>query len=149
MNAPTHDHMATMDRLIQYLYSTRFLAIQYGPQDSQSANIFTAASDPAFADNLDRKSSKSFLFKLYGGPIDWSAKKQRTISTSTTEAELFALSEAAKQISWWRRFFKNICFEGTCTTIDCDNRQTVPTIVHNEAIQTRLRHINIRNHWLR
>lgn len=71
------------------------------------------------------------------------------MTTSTTEAELLALTEAAKQIIWWHRFFKDICFEGASTTINCDNRQTVRIMVHNKAIQTRLRHVDIRNHWLR
>lgn len=152
MNAPMTDHMEAVDRVIQYLYSTRFLAIRYAPADSDKqdpASIFTAASDAAFADNLDRKSSEGFLFKLYGGPLDWTAKKQKTISTSTTEAELLALSEAAKQLIWWHRLFQDICFEGASTTIDCDNRQTVRAMVNDEAIQTRLRHIDIRNYWLR
>ena len=155
MNRPTIDHMGAVDRLIQYLYTTRFLAIRYSPINvdldplSHEAAIFTAASDAAFADNPDRKSSEGFLFKLYGGPIDWSAKKQRTVTTSTTEAELLALSEAAKQLIWWHRLFHNICFQGASTTIDCDNRQTVRAMIHDEAIQTRLRHVDIRNHWLR
>jgi hypothetical protein len=86
--------MAAVDRVIQYLCSTRFLAIRYAPANSasqESASIFTIASDTAFGDNPDRKSSEGFLFRLYGGPLDWTAKKQRTVSTSTTEAELLAL----------------------------------------------------------
>lgn len=102
--------MAAVDRVIQYLYFTRFLAIRYVLKQQDSTSIFTAASDAAFADNPDRKSSEGFLFKLYGGPLDWTAKKQRTVSTSTTEAELLALSEAAKQLIWWKRFFQDICF---------------------------------------
>jgi hypothetical protein len=35
---------------------------------------------------------------LFSGPINWSAKKQKTMIISTTEAELLALSEAAKQL---------------------------------------------------
>jgi hypothetical protein len=153
MNAPTTDHMEAVDRVIQYLFSTRFLAIRYShvatKATADTAAIFTAASDAAFADNSDRKSSEGFLFRLYGGPLDWTAKKQRTISTSTTEAELLALSEAAKQLIWWHRLFRDICFEGASATIDCDNRQTVRAMIHDEAIQTRLRHVDIRNHWLR
>jgi hypothetical protein len=40
------------------------------------------------------------FFRLFGGSIDWSAKKQAAVTTSTTEAELLALSEAAKQLLW-------------------------------------------------
>jgi hypothetical protein len=63
--------------------------------------MFTSASDTTYADNLDRKSSKGYIFSLFGGPIDWKAGKQKTIITSTTKAELLALSRAAKEIRWW------------------------------------------------
>jgi hypothetical protein len=149
MQNPSPEHMQAIDRVILYLYRTRFLAICYKREDFEVA--LQAASDASFADNVDRRSSGGFLFKLFGGPIDWSAKKQKTVSTSTTEAELLALSETAKQLLWWLRFFNAIDFdpEQGPITIDCDNRQTVRAMVKNEAIQTRLRHIDIHNHWLR
>jgi hypothetical protein len=37
--------------------------------------VFTGASDAAYADNPDRKSSKGYIFSLFGGPIDWKAGK--------------------------------------------------------------------------
>uniref|UniRef100_A0A093UNR6 Retrovirus-related Pol polyprotein from transposon TNT 1-94 n=2 Tax=Talaromyces marneffei PM1 TaxID=1077442 RepID=A0A093UNR6_TALMA len=149
MQNPSPAHMQAIDRVILYLYKTRFLAICYKRIDIEDA--VQAASDASFADNPDRRSSGGFIFKLFGGPIDWSAKKQKTVSTSTTEAELLALSEAAKQLLWWIRFFQAIEFdpEQGPITIECDNRQTVRAMIKNEAIQTRLRHIDIHNHWLR
>lgn len=33
---------------------------------------------------------------LYGASVDWKATKQLIVTTSTTEAELLALSEAVK-----------------------------------------------------
>lgn len=146
MMNPSNDHMELANRVIQYLYSTRYLAIRFGPNSTP----FHAASDAAFADNPDRKSTEAYLFKLYGGPIDWIAKKQRTVTTSTTEAELLAVSHASKEMMWWRRLFRDISFSGYGTpTIDCDNRQTVSAMIKDEAIQTRLRHVDIHNHWLR
>ncbi|KOS36072.1 hypothetical protein ACN38_g13245 [Penicillium nordicum] len=56
------------------------------------------ASDALFGDNKDRKSSEGYICKLYGGPIDWKASKQKTVTTSTTEAELLALVEAGKTV---------------------------------------------------
>jgi hypothetical protein len=60
------------------------------------ASIFTAALDASFADNHDRKSSEGFIFYLFGGLIEWKSRKQKTITTSTTEAELLAISHVAK-----------------------------------------------------
>ena len=58
------------------------------------------ASDASFGDNRDRKSSEGYICKLCGGPIDWKASGRKTVTTSTTEAELLALSEAGKTVLW-------------------------------------------------
>jgi hypothetical protein len=38
---------------------------------------------------------QGYVMKLFGGPIDWKSRKQSTVATSTTEAELLAPSRAA------------------------------------------------------
>jgi hypothetical protein len=50
----------------------------------------------------DRKSSQGFATKLLGGLIAWRANKQNTVTTSTTETELLALSQAAKEAIFTR-----------------------------------------------
>jgi hypothetical protein len=56
------------------------------------------ASDASFADHsIDRKSSQAYAMKMFGGVIGWRASKQETVTTSTTEAEFLALSQAAKE----------------------------------------------------
>jgi hypothetical protein len=49
------------------------------------------------ADKADRKSTLGYVFTLAEGAISWRSTKQRSIATSTTEAEYIAISSAAKQ----------------------------------------------------
>jgi hypothetical protein len=113
--------------------------------------VFTGASDAAYADNPDRKSSEGYIFSLFGGPIDWKAGKQKTVTTSTTEAELLALSRAAKEIRWWNRFFTAIGFDIEHQPfIGCDNQQTIGLLTKESPdLKTKLRHVDIHHHWLR
>jgi hypothetical protein len=54
------------------------------------------ASDASFADNtIDRKSFQAYAMKLFNGLIGWRPNKQDTVTTSTTESKLLALSQAA------------------------------------------------------
>jgi hypothetical protein len=93
---PTPGHIGAADRVIAYLYSTRTLAIEYS--GSVNSDIFLYSNNAAFADDkLTRRSSDGYLFQLYGGAIDWRAAKQNTVTTSSTEAELLALSRTAKE----------------------------------------------------
>jgi hypothetical protein len=76
-----------------YLYNIRQLFLRFGGQ-----NNLMVASDASFADNsTNRKSLQAFAIKLFGGLIGWQANKQDTIITLTTEAELLALAQAAKE----------------------------------------------------
>ncbi|QSS48835.1 hypothetical protein I7I53_08967 [Histoplasma capsulatum var. duboisii H88] len=60
-------------------------------------NVFEAASDASFVDNSDKISTEGYIFKLFEGPVDWKSKRQRIVTTSTTEAELLAISQAGKE----------------------------------------------------
>ena len=97
LTKPERSHVIAAEQTISYLYGTRYHSIEFdGSCDPKY--VFRAASDASFADNIGRKSSQGFIFTLFGGLIDWSARKQRIVTTSTTEAELVALSEAAKHL---------------------------------------------------
>lgn len=152
MSNPTPVHMTQIDRAIRYAYRTRHLAIRFTPPTDDEDRLIVA-SDAAYADNEDRKSTGAYLFKLYNGPIDWMAHKQNTVSLSSTEAEIIAVSEATKEMKWWHRLFDNVSFTNYadhCTpTVLCDNRQAVLAMLKDGPIQTRLKHVDIRNHWVR
>lgn len=107
----------------------------------------------SFANDVQtRKSTEGYLLQLFSGPVDWRARKQDTVTTSTTEAELLALSHAAKEIIAWNRIFTEIGLdpEEPANIVDCDNRQIVRLMsMRNPVVKTNLRHVRINNHWLR
>ena len=144
---PGPNHLTAADRALEYLVGTRTLAIEFS---AQCQVPYEAYSDAAFADNDDRKSSDGFLFTLYGGPFDWKASKQKTVTTSTTEAELLALSQTAKQAAQWNRILKDINYSEPMPPIQCDNAQTIRLLTEEmPQLNTKLRHIDIHHHWLR
>ena len=144
---PSPKHMAAVDRAIAYLYSTRFYAIEYGPILPNDP-LFILASDTSFTDNSDRKSSEGYIAKLFNRPIDWHARKQKTVTTSTTEAELLAISSASKHVLWWKRLFRSIDLDiDQKLTVLCDNNQTVDLLTKvNSLFRTKLKHINIHHY---
>jgi hypothetical protein len=145
---PGPDHQSAADRVILYLNRTRTLALQLGGEDH-----LVVASDASFADNtLDRKSSQGYVIKLFGGLIAWRANKQNTVTTSTTEAELLALSQVAKEAMFIRMLLTELQVQmaDQTITIQCDNTQTIRLISEEiSQLTTKLRHVDIHNHWLR
>ncbi len=148
---PSLKHHEAVDRVLRYLSTNRHLAIEYSANVNEQ-QVFSCSSDAAFADHVsDRKSSEGYLFKVYGGPIDWRATKQKTVTTSSTEAELLAISHAAKEVVAWQRFFRSIRFDpGHPVTLSCDNQQTIRLLAcENPLLPTKLRHVDVHQHWLR
>jgi hypothetical protein len=154
-------HLSEIKHVWQYLYGTRYLAISarggeptqtYATKIDSTTPIFFGAADASFGDDVEtRRSSAGYVFMLYGMPIDWKATMLRSVTRSTTEAELYALSAAGVESQYWDRFCRNIGFKlDTKKALWCDNAQTV-RLVQGDAdrIQTKLRHVDIHQMWLR
>jgi len=145
---PGPEHHAAADRVILYLESQRDFGLQFGNGDN-----FEVASDASFADNsIDRKSSQAYAMKLFGGLIGWRANKQDTVTTSTTEAELLALSQAAREGQYIHRLLQELTvkLDNHRIQIQCDNAQTIRLVTMDIGrLQTKLRHVDIHNCWLR
>lgn len=149
---PSSQHIEAANGLLRYLAHTKEYVIEYDGEIINSNTIFLVSSDAAFADDLEtRYSSQGYCFKLFGGLIDWKASKQRTVTTSSTEAELLAVSNTGKELLWWNRFFEAIDFHLNMTPhIQCDNRQTIRAFTNEPGqFSTKLRHVDVHRHWLR
>ncbi|KAI8930550.1 hypothetical protein NX059_012545 [Plenodomus lindquistii] len=145
---PSHEHHKAADRVLMYLQDTKSTVLQLG-----GGSRLQVASDASFADNTrDRKSSQGYAIKLYNGLIAWKANKQDTVTTSTTEAELLALSQVAKEALFISRLLQelHVKIEPGPIIIECDNQQTIRLLTAEVSkLQTKLRHVDIHNHWLR
>lgn len=88
---------------------------------------------------------------MFGGPIAWKANKQDTVTTSSTEAELLALSQTAKEAIFVSRLLKAIMLRlDEPLVVEYDNLMTL-RLVTEESLKlvTKLRHMDIHSHWLR
>ncbi|KAJ5120351.1 uncharacterized protein N7515_009739 [Penicillium bovifimosum] len=151
---PGPEHHRAIDRLICYLLTTCYHAITYCGAEEISRTVLKSvefASDAAYGDMSDRRSSAGYIIQVYGGPVDWKAVKQPTVTTSTTEAELVALADSGKSLQWWKCFMQGIGFDpGHRLSTRCDNKQTVNLMSSEDAkITTKLRHVDINGHWIR
>ncbi len=74
---PSPAHLAEINRLLTYLYNTKFLALKYSTITLYEINqVLKAASNTSFADNtLIHQSSQGFLISLFNKPIIWQAIK--------------------------------------------------------------------------
>lgn len=145
-------HLNCANWVLLYLAHTKNLLIKFDARTINSWRVFFASGDASFGNDLDtRQSTQGYAFMLFNGAINWKASKQKTVTTSSTEAELLAISTTGKEIIWWTRFFESINFDpGHETYIQCDNMQTIRAFTSNTPkFTTKLRHVDIHQHWLR
>ena len=80
--------------------STADVRTTFGPESENERNL-RGFTDAIYADDKqDRKSTFGYVFKMAGGPVSWASRKQKSVSTSTTEAEYVGLSVGARQAQW-------------------------------------------------
>jgi hypothetical protein len=149
---PSAEHQSAAQHVIEYLYGTKDYALRFSASSlNLTGSVFDGASDAAFADDISRRSSQGYLFTLFGGAIDWKATVQRSVTKSTTEAELLSISQAAGYLQWWNRFFTAIEFDTEeKPTLQCDNLQTVRILTKETMkLDTKLKHVDVHQLWLR
>jgi hypothetical protein len=82
--------------VLRYLKGTSKVGISFSGLDKRQMIEGYVDSDYV-GDRTDRRSTYGSVFMLLGGLLAWYSKKQRLVSTSTTEAEYVALCQGSKQ----------------------------------------------------
>lgn len=102
ISSPNQEDWNELKRVVKYLKGTAHLSLLLGGDFDQP--FFVGYAGANWAENrVDRKSNSGYVFRLYGGTISWSCKRQTCVALSSTEAEFIALSEACKKAQWIRR----------------------------------------------
>ena len=145
LQAPTVTDTKSALKLISYLYTTK----EYDLVIEGDLNI-TAYSDASLHDDLTTgRSTGGIVLFLGKSPVIWKSKRQATVALSSTEAELYSAVEATKEVIWLQNFLKELGFTvKTPTILYQDNKSTIITLTQPK-INTRMKHINIRTHWIK
>lgn len=127
---PRKGHLRAAKRVVRYLKGTMDMGLTFGrgtnPRDPPPYGLVGYADSNFAGDSEDRKSVMGYCFFLNGALVSWSSKKQRTVSTSTTEAEYIAIGHAAREAVWIRRFINKMELETVDSlTLNGDNDMSI------------------------
>ena len=89
-------------RVIKFVLSTANYGLCKEPkmQEDKMWDLVVYSGSDWAGDKDSRRSVSGYIMYLLGVPILWKSKLQQTIALSSTKAEYFALSEAAKGIKF-------------------------------------------------
>ena len=138
-------HWEGVKRIIRYLKGTIDLRIIYR---RQGGLILEGFADADYANcKKTRRSITGNMFFLGGDIIVWTSRKQRVVSLSTAEAELYSLAESMVEATWLRRLLADIGAKQEQTTEIFGDNQAALRIL-TDANYTRVKHIEVRKRFI-
>jgi hypothetical protein len=152
MQAPTLRDERACDRVFRYLSGTKTLGLLFGrqrvpnsssPSDSPVTVSVYADADWA-SDRTDRKSVSGWIAMLNGDPISWASKKQKVVSQSSCEAELYAEAAAINETKWLSGLLSEIGVRQSDTPLVYGDNQSTQTLSKNGIKSERTKHVAIK-----
>jgi len=146
---PNQTHMDAVDRIFAYLKNDPGKGIVYSGKYGFQLKGFV---DSDFAGCEDsRRSTTGWVFTLAGGPVSWSAQRQRDTAISTAHAEYNAATEAAKEAVWIRNFINDLRIPGvhvTSVPLYIDNNSALK-LTRNPEFHSKSKHFDAKCHFIR
>ena len=97
----------------------------------------------------DLNSTSGQVFVFQRAAVSWGSKKQPTVALSSTEAEIMAASEAAKEALSLRKYIRDFKLGGdTPTQLFVDNQSAI-AVAYNPEHQGRVKHMERRHFFVR
>ena len=148
---PSRAAFKEMKRLIKFVLDTRECGLKFIPTEPDEMKrwdlVMYTDSDWA-GDKETRKSITGYILFVLGCPVLWRSRQQPVISLSSSEAEVYALSEAAKEIAFVYQLLMTMGIE-TQLPIVCrvDNMGAI-FMAENVNTGNKSKHIDLRTKYV-
>jgi hypothetical protein len=146
VTAPNKDDQRKLARLIGFLrldpYSPMRLTAPIPIQ-------VEAYIDASFGVHPNGKSHTGCVISLGKGTVYAKSSKQKTVSKSSTEAELMALSDGASQVIWTRMFLEQQGIDMGASVIHQDNQSVLALVKRGRPASDSSRHIATKHFFLK
>jgi hypothetical protein len=106
----------------QYLKCTLRVCLCFG----NGKQVLDGFTDVDMVGDIDsRKSTSGYPITYSGGAVSWQSRLQKCVALSTTEAEYIAITEAAKELLWMKKFLQELGLQQERYLLYCDSQSAI------------------------
>jgi hypothetical protein len=136
--------MGEIDHVLAYLSRHSHVGLTF---DAGRAKPFEGFSDASWD---VRFSTSGWIVCFQGCAVTWGSTKQNCVALSSCESEIIALSEAAKDMVYFRKLFKGIdaAIVPRPTNLSSDN-MAARDLAYNPEHHARTKHVERRHFYIR
>ena len=147
MHKPTAADFHLLKRVLRYVKRTLEMGLTL---ESDTNSQVRAYCDSDWAGcNATRRSTGGFCTFMGSNLISWSAKRQDSVSRSSTEAEYMTLSDTAAELEWISLMMKSINLpHPEPAEVYCDNLSAVH-LTANPVLHRKSKHFATHYHFAR
>ena len=142
LQKPTPDVLREVDHVLLYLARHSSLGLTYTKDES----VLEAYSDASWE---TRNSTSGWVVMWQGAAITWGSHKQKSIALSTCEAEIIALSEAAKDVVYVRKLLTGIGHAQRDPSALRTDSKSARDVSYNPQHHDRMKHVLRRHFFVR
>ncbi|XP_019174221.1 PREDICTED: uncharacterized protein LOC109169783 [Ipomoea nil] len=147
IDAPTDKHLSAAHRVLRYLKNVPGQGLFYPKGEVLHLNVFSDSDWAACIES--RKSITGYCIFLGSALVSWKAKKQATVSRSSSETEYRALASTVCEVHWITFLLQDLHAPmQKPATLFCDNKSAI-AIAENHVFHERTKHIEIDCHLVR
>ena len=152
---PTHKQFKALCRVIGYLKRNPRIPLTYNGAGCNGIVRLAGFTDSDWAgqklslnskDRCGRKSTSGYI-SFSCGPTNWKSKLQGIPATSSAQAELTAMYEAAKDLFFQILLLRELGFKLSRVPLFCDNTTAIRQAMETMSSKSN-KHMEIRYSWL-
>ena len=144
---PTEMDCVKLKRIMRYLQYAPDTGILY--KKDYKKGILECYSDADHGGcTITGRSTTGVLCMYAGGAVSWMSRRQSSVAISTTEAEVVAASEGARECIWLIRLMNDLVGLKETPILQVDNEAAI-RLAENPEFHKRTKHIRIRHFFVR